>query len=74
MTDLAKDDFGNDFTWGVAHASYQVEGSWNVDGKGPSIWDTFTHGGGRIRGKTRRALQPKRDIHDAALTGSNIEQ
>ena len=51
MTDLAKADFGNDFTWGVAHASYQVEGSWNVDGKGPSIWDTFTHGGGRIRGK-----------------------
>ena len=51
MTDLAKDDFGDDFTWGVAHASYQVEGSWNVDGKGPSIWDTFTHGGGRIRGK-----------------------
>ena len=49
MTELAKADFGDDFTWGVAHASYQVEGAWNVDGKGPSIWDTFTHGGGRIR-------------------------
>lgn len=51
MTDLAKADFGDDFTWGVAHASYQVEGAWDVDGKGPSIWDTFTHGGGRVRNK-----------------------
>ena len=51
MTDLQRDDFGADFTWGVAHASYQVEGAWDVDGKGPSIWDTFTHGGGRIRGR-----------------------
>src|SRR6478735_8894592 len=49
MTELAKADFGDDFTWGVAHASYQVEGAWDADGKGPSIWDTFTHGGGRIR-------------------------
>ncbi|WP_421118036.1 glycoside hydrolase family 1 protein [Aquihabitans daechungensis] len=51
MTGLAKADFGDDFTWGVAHASYQVEGAWNLDGKGPSIWDTFTHGGGRVRNK-----------------------
>lgn len=34
--------FSNDFIWGVAGASYQVEGAWNDDGKGPSIWDTYT--------------------------------
>lgn len=49
---LRREDFGDDFTWGVAHASYQVEGAWDLDGKGPSIWDTFTHGGGRITDKT----------------------
>lgn len=31
------------FIWGAATASYQIEGAWNVDGKGPNIWDEFTH-------------------------------
>jgi beta-glucosidase len=41
--------FPRNFFWGSATASYQVEGAWNVDGKGESIWDHFAHTPGLIK-------------------------
>ena len=40
--------FPEDFVWGCASSAYQVEGAWDEEGKGPSIWDTFVHTPGRI--------------------------
>jgi len=34
--------FPHTFLWGSASAAYQVEGAWNEDGKGPSVWDRYT--------------------------------
>ena len=48
FTELKAVDFGEDFLWGAACAAYQVEGSWNVEGKGMSVWDTFSHKKGAI--------------------------
>jgi beta-glucosidase len=49
MTVLAADArtlaarFPTDFAWGAATAAYQIEGSATSDGRGPSVWDTFSH-------------------------------
>ncbi len=40
--------FPDGFLWGAATAAYQIEGAAAEDGRGPSIWDTFSHEPGRI--------------------------
>ncbi|MBI3175785.1 MAG: beta-glucosidase [Chloroflexi bacterium] len=40
--------FPKDFIWGVAASAYQIEGAWNEDGRGTSIWDTFSHIPGKV--------------------------
>jgi beta-glucosidase len=47
-TELSRAVFPVDFRWGVATASYQIEGAVHQDGRGPSIWDTFSHTPGKV--------------------------
>ena len=47
--------FPQGFVWGAASAAYQIEGGVTEGGRGPSIWDTFSHTPGNIaRGGNRR--------------------
>jgi beta-glucosidase len=39
--------FPDNFVWGAAMAAYQIEGAVGEDGRGPSIWDTFSHTPGK---------------------------
>ncbi len=42
--------FRKDFWWGASTSAYQVEGAWNEDGKGESVWDHFAHTPSMIKG------------------------
>ncbi len=47
-TDLNKRLFGDGFEWGVSTAAPQIEGSFDIDGRGLSVWDTFAGTKGKI--------------------------
>ena len=54
MFDFSRAEFGDDFVFGVATASYQIEGG-QTDGRGTSIWDTFSATPGNVdKGDTGR--------------------
>ena len=49
------------FLWGGAVAAHQLEGAWNVDGKGPSVADVMTAGANGV----------PREITDGVIAGKN---
>ena len=63
--------FPQGFVWGCATASYQIEGAANEGGRGPSIWDVFSHTPGktlqrRYGRRGRRFLPPVQGRRQAA--------
>jgi beta-glucosidase len=46
---ITRIQFPDELLWGAATAAFQIEGSPDVDGKAPSIWDRFTARPGRIQ-------------------------
>ena len=63
------------FDWGVASSAYQIEGAWNLDGKGPSIWDAFSHTPGKVRkGKERERGSERERKEKRASTSREREK
>jgi beta-glucosidase len=48
--ELQHDRFPQDFVWGTATSAYQIEGAAEVDGRKPSVWDTFSATPDRVQG------------------------
>lgn len=54
--ELEASDFGSDFLWGIAISALQNEGAAFTDGKGLSIWDTFSRRMGKIKSGARPSI------------------
>ncbi len=48
MSERPTTTFPDGFLWGAATASYQIEGAAHAGGRGPSVWDTFSHTEGKV--------------------------
>ena len=48
MTERPAITFPDGFLWGSATAAYQIEGGAREGGRGPSVWDTFSHTEGKV--------------------------
>lgn len=54
---------GDDFVYGVAASSYQIEGALDADGRGPDVWDMFCRQPGRVR-----------EGHDASIACAHYDR
>ena len=60
--------FPKGFYWGTATSAYQIEGAWNEDGKGLSIWDTFAHTPGKVKNNDSLIDEIRQEIHRVPRT------
>lgn len=69
--------FHKDFVWGAATAAYQIEGAWDADGKGPSIWDQMARWPGKMAGNDTGdvACDPYHRMHEdvALMAGIGLQ-
>ena len=82
MSDKRPTEFPAGFLWGTATSGYQIEGAMDADGKGASIWDTFTRQPGHIlhadtgenacRAYDRRLLEGDLDLMAALGTNAYV--
>ena len=64
---MTNNKFPKDFFWGTATSSYQIEGAAEGDGKGPSVWDTFSHKKDTIKKLENRVLKEENKLYPLVL-------